>query len=371
MALLRILLIAAVGLLPAGGLAADPGGRASPAARTKGSAKDAKRSQKLDQIIGRLDANRNGTIEPGEVIGRRRLFFEQMARRAGLDPNKPIPVSKMKEALSKLSDQSAAAGKPGAASSGKPGAASSGKPGTGAKPGSSEKKTGSKTASAPQVSGFGVESKQPEVAGFGPSAGGGESAGRSTGFSSGSSGSRGDKSKSKKMEAQVRSYAKSLMKRYDKNKNGRLEKDEWKDIKGTAATSDANRDGIITLDELHRRLMNYSSKDSSGKVSSGSSSSSRGKSRSRSYPKSSSSSAGSSDPKSRKTYRVLTPTERLPEGLPDWFARQDANGDGQVTMAEYSSTWTDSKAAEFTRLDPNGDGVITPTECLASEKPAE
>jgi hypothetical protein len=51
-------------------------------------------------------------------------------------------------------------------------------------------------------------------------------------------------------------------------------------------------------------------------------------------------------------------------GLPEWFSGNDANGDGQVAMAEYSSYWTDAKAREFLSYDHNGDGVITQREAV-------
>ena len=50
------------------------------------------------------------------------------------------------------------------------------------------------------------------------------------------------------------------------------------------------------------------------------------------------------------------------------FIRDDKNGDGQLQMAEYSSTWNDAKLAEFRELDLNGDFVITPQEWLEAEK---
>jgi len=68
----------------------------------------------------------------------------------------------------------------------------------------------------------------------------------------------------------------------------------------------------------------------------------------------------------RKSYRVPSPKERLPEGLPDWFAQRDSDGDGQVMMAEYATTWPDEVVAEFIRFDLNDDGIITPKECLVA-----
>ncbi len=66
----------------------------------------------------------------------------------------------------------------------------------------------------------------------------------------------------------------------------------------------------------------------------------------------------------RSSYRFLSPHERLPEGLPDWFVDRDTNLDGQVTMAEFADEWTDSKVEEFFKYDGNNDGVITVEEAL-------
>jgi Ca2+-binding EF-hand superfamily protein len=50
--------------------------------------------------------------------------------------------------------------------------------------------------------------------------------------------------------------------------------------------------------------------------------------------------------------------------LPEWFIQKDKDEDGQVTMAEFSNSWSDATVAEFLRYDLDGDGVITPKECL-------
>lgn len=70
----------------------------------------------------------------------------------------------------------------------------------------------------------------------------------------------------------------------------------------------------------------------------------------------------------RGSGRFRTAKERLPDGLPEWFRRLDADGDGQVTMAEYAQEWTPDKLAEFNRYDLNHDGIITAAECLKAEK---
>ncbi len=77
-----------------------------------------------------------------------------------------------------------------------------------------------------------------------------------------------------------------------------------------------------------------------------------------------SSAKGSHSTSNPKPVRYRTPAERLPEGLPDWFLRLDSDGDGQIMMHEFATTWTDAKASEFSKYDLNGDGIITPEECL-------
>ena len=79
---------------------------------------------------------------------------------------------------------------------------------------------------------------------------------------------------------------------------------------------------------------------------------------------SSASTAGDKSGAGKKSSRFLTAQERLPTGLPDSFKQKDLDGDGQITMAEYATNWTEAAAAEFTKYDLNNDGVITPDEVL-------
>jgi Ca2+-binding EF-hand superfamily protein len=63
---------------------------------------------------------------------------------------------------------------------------------------------------------------------------------------------------------------------------------------------------------------------------------------------------------------VTTAAELLPEGLPDWFYRSDKDGDGQISMAEFSSRWDSDTVRRFSQYDTNSDGFITPKECLSA-----
>jgi len=122
-----------------------------------------------------------------------------------------------------------------------------------------------------------------------------------------------------------------------------------------------NSDGTITLEELTTRISAYSS----GGASSTPHSSSSGPGYGGKF-RGSSDKTASTGPK--KSYRFLTPTERLPKGMPDWFIKNDADGDGQIMMSEYATNWTDATAAEFAKLDLDGDGIIVPSEALGGEK---
>lgn len=162
----------------------------------------------------------------------------------------------------------------------------------------------------------------------------------------------------------MRRFAEGLMRQFDTNKNGQLERDEWSKMRADQQQADSNKDGIITLDELAARMSSFGSRtDTSGGGNTGAS----GRFGSRSGGSSSSSSSSNGD---NKPYRFRTALELLPKGLPDWFARNDANGDGQVAMHEYSSTFNESTAAEFMKYDLNSDGLITADECLTALNPS-
>ena len=141
-----------------------------------------------------------------------------------------------------------------------------------------------------------------------------------------------------------------MLRRYDRNRNGVLERDEWAGMR-SAEAADRNHDGKVTVDELTARMADYSRRRSSE------SERDRGGSDGSDTP----------DSNDRKSYRLLTAIERLPEGLPDWFVQRDGNADGQVAMAEFTSFWSEGEANRFARYDHNGDGMITPRECLDGE----
>jgi Ca2+-binding EF-hand superfamily protein len=130
------------------------------------------------------------------------------------------------------------------------------------------------------------------------------------------------------------------MNKYDKNKNGTLDKDkgEWvSSLPFNADVADKNRDGRISMTELLDVL--------GGK-------------------------ANATTGSAAVSTKLSSAYDRLPTGMPDWFFERDKNQDGQITMMEYANgqPWTENIAKEFLFLDKNNDGVATVTEVFETLK---
>ncbi len=291
-----------------------------------------------------MDANGDGVLEASEIPEERKRMFGFMAERMGIDPNGKISIDEIRERMTRRFSSPDREGR--------------GEPGEEREEGSA-KSAGERK---PLVPGFGVDQDLARVPEFGErveSIGTKVSAGSSRSRESrGRPGSDGDRDG----EERYRMFARGLLSRFDRNQSGALERDEWDDMRGRMRSDpkeiDRNNDGVITQDELSARLAEYGRRRNGGSDGDGSESAGPAGS-------------GSSPWKDRKSYRFLSAAERLPEGLPEWFARQDANGDGQVAMAEFESYWSEARAREFERLDLNRDGIITPRECLEAPAAAE
>lgn len=183
-----------------------------------------------------------------------------------------------------------------------------------------------------------------------------------------------------------------------------LEGDELKSLHGRAAESDLNHDGVITVNELVTHLSEQSPSVStapspspaSDAATSGGSESTGDRERSGGFGfrhrdgdssgtdrskgdtdkalagrvftgTAGGKAAASKEGDKRHSYRFTPATDRLPSGLPGWFKSRDANGDGEVSMAEYSSHWSPSLVDEFRRYDLNNDGIITGQEAAKAK----
>jgi Ca2+-binding EF-hand superfamily protein len=168
-------------------------------------------------------------------------------------------------------------------------------------------------------------------------------------------------------------WAEMLFGRFDRDGNNVLEGDELSEFRGSERF-DANQDGKITRDEIGQAMSNMRGRGGGGPGGEQGGRSNFFARREDGGERQEGDGGGAAPSASgRKSYRRTTAADRLAdlEGLPEWFARSDADQDGQIRMAEYGSSWSDELVADFMQFDLNGDGIITPQECLdASEKGA-
>ncbi|MHC4400485.1 MAG: proprotein convertase P-domain-containing protein [Planctomycetota bacterium] len=331
--------------------------------------------------VRRMDANRNGMLEPGEISDRARPYIERYAREARLSMSRPLSIRAMEEAYRRRQGSSQGSSR-GSSSSG---SQSSREPSTstpGTLPGFGQPERGR------PVLGFGAEAESLAYAekedldqaaerlrqydknrdGFidREEARGGRwsddpfrydrnhdnrlsqaeladryarrrlaESGASVGTPRGSASSSSRPSESsedrrrREEEEKRRAYyanravwvlVGTLMQRYDKSRDGHLDTNEWRSMGVTSSLGDNDGDGRVNRAELYEWLLGQSE--------------------------------GSGAP--------------LPPGLPPWFRTRDLDGDGQIMMFEFADEdeWSDEKIAEFAAFDLNDDGVIVLDECL-------
>ena len=154
--------------------------------------------------------------------------------------------------------------------------------------------------------------------------------------------------------------ARDRMARYDRNRDGYLQKEEMSSAwSGNPMDFDRNGDGKLSPAELavryaRRRIAEADIREQQSQARSRDDG--RRDNRRRGEPE---------DPyNGRNSYRRIAADSS--EGLPGWFAEQDADHDRQIIMAEYSGTWNDDLIREFFKFDRDQDGAISPQECLAA-----
>jgi hypothetical protein len=201
--------------------------------------------------------------------------------------------------------------------------------------------------------------------------------------------------------AKIARYAQRLVRIYDRNNNGQLEQAEWETMHGAPRQADLNGDGVIPVEELARHVAEYgrtrrirllppqpgdlvelppllhpttaASADAAAVQPTEAAAPKPSPAAETTATEPPAAPAPKKPPQRRDSKFYVAP-ERLPAGLPDWFLPRDRDGDGQLTISEFSPKSVPSELQQFKRLDHNGDGVLTAAECVvraAKEKEAK
>ncbi len=287
-------------------------------------------------MIRRIDANGNGVLEPNELQGRAQYMIQRVMPGANL--SRPIAVDALRKAFEAAR---AGGGPPPPPDGGK--SRRDGRPSSASYDNSSE----------PLVPGFGNEFNTCPVFGFGKDA--------------------TDRLPAVEVSDADERQAQIMLRHLDKDRDRVISREEAdrQPAMYNLFKSDADRNGKIDIEELaqyyaRERLVREARRNEfNARRAAGQSASPGGPGNGGSGPSNNSSNGDAGEAASRPVYRIRTVEERLPAGLPTWFRDRDADGDGQVMMAEFATDWTDELAGEFSRLDRNGDAIITPEECLA------
>ncbi len=282
-------------------------------------------------MLKRFDRNSNNMIDPDEAEGPAKFFLERLAQNnPKIDLKRPVPLELLSQEMERMRGGGGGGGSDGPAAASQP-----------SKP-------------ALLVPDFSIEVTPGAVPGFG---------------------NMGTTISMPVTERDLKDAAERIT-RYDQNKDGMLSKQEldagrWTD---DPLQYDRNRDGKLTKSELAVRYAKRRADEANqatppadqrsrmGMVAGAANNGSGGWNRVEGGEK-------AEEAKSRfdgaLSYRMASKVSSV-KGLPDWFARSDANNDGQILMSEYSSSWTGASLAEFQKFDMNRDGIITASECLSA-----
>ncbi|QDV67435.1 EF hand [Rosistilla carotiformis] len=275
-------------------------------------------------FIDRLDRNGNGMIDTDEMEGPAKFMLDRMARdNPKIDTSKPISLDSLKQGFEKMRGQRDS------------GRDSDRDRDRGRDRDAERREVEEAMELDLLVMGFDVEKPAEPVPGFG---------------------SAGELFAVRVTPADERT-ATERMGRYDRNKNGYLDKEEMSgNWFGNPLDFDRNGDGRLSPAELAVRYARRRVTEEEVKEE-------RSRREARREPEKKPTSE--EDPfGGRKSYRRMVAESDA--GLPGWFNERDRDQDGQVMMAEYASVWNDDLIHDFFKFDLNSDGVITAAECYSA-----
>lgn len=296
-------------------------------------------------MLGRFDRNSNGMIDPDENNGFAASMLQRLAERdKSIDLKKPVPLAKLTEAFNQMRGGG----------------------------GGEEERGGGPSSNEPEllVPDFSLSTAPLPPEGFGT---------LSSNFSV-------------RVEERDIKEAEDRIRRYDRNNDNKLSKQElaagrWSE---DPMQFDRNKDGVLVASELAVRYANRrieeeqqrsqgGNRDASGRggfpgfAARGGEDGGAGRGWDRGGGEEGWNRSGGEDAaqvENRfgevKSFKIVAGSSSTVSGLPDFFSRSDKDGDGQVMMNEFSSSWNAETLQEFLKWDLNNDGVIVARECLAA-----
>ena len=170
---------------------------------------------------------------------------------------------------------------------------------------------------------------------------------------------------SRSLEGRMTEYADAMIKKYDKNGDNQLDKEERASV--NVKFKDTDGDGNVSREEINEFVA--SAQKSSGSVSPAYVAGQRNRRDANGAGDVIANVTPGDVVMSGKTpYDPKTATSQTengrPKGASEKFLKLDANKDGQLQMNEFSSgnEWSDELYDEFVAADVNNDGVITAEE---------
>lgn len=165
-------------------------------------------------------------------------------------------------------------------------------------------------------------------------------------------------------------YAERIVHKYDADKSGDLTLDETRGMTGKPAAADSNRDGKITVREFAEHAARFGAGRAIRLTHAGDGplAQSQGAGQGAGTEAAPAATTATESTAARDPRRDLKYFAALPAGVPSWFVERDGDGDGQLSLAEFSPKLLKSEIAEFNRHDSNQDGIVTAKELLGSVK---
>lgn len=146
-------------------------------------------------------------------------------------------------------------------------------------------------------------------------------------------------------------------------------------MRGEPGLADLNHDGQVTAEEFAQYIANFSAgrairlaTPASGQIVQGPGQETGNLAGNSSSGDTQAEPDAGQSAQPRDIRRDLKFFATLPAGVPPWFIERDTDGDGQLTLSEFSPKLHKAEVDDFNRHDLNRDGILTVQEYLRASK---